>query len=381
MMKDNFELAREAGLTVVLDGKIGREDYRSVSGSMEALVRFAVFFGAQVEQIAARDVYAWEQVVDGEPNGVITKIREQADAWELNGIDVQTLYTNEPAPARYAYAKGYYDGCSNGPQARVALSDEQRTALFKQTSESMESIVAPMTYEEWCAEFVSRHPRSERGTDGGTEMNVELKPCPLCGEQLEAWGVNYRHNIDSGCFLASVVRVTPTDVEAWNNRAASAAPSDGRKAADERAALCDRIVCERNGACVKDDVASGLKCNWMKALPQEIDQPGYGATMPGVTPREDLKNDPLWQWRCIAEEAEVIVNHKGKFLMLSEEMCVCLGSALEEAAKSDSHLASIMERNEWRNAMVGLCSSWPKTAEEAAEHLRQRLHREPGEQP
>src|SRR5260370_39186777 len=34
-------VARAAGLTVLLDGKIGREEYRSVSGSLPALERFA----------------------------------------------------------------------------------------------------------------------------------------------------------------------------------------------------------------------------------------------------------------------------------------------------------------------------------------------------
>ncbi|MDR6389162.1 hypothetical protein [Paraburkholderia phenoliruptrix] len=52
----------------------------------------------------------------------------------------------------------------------------------------------------------------------------------------------------------------------------------------------------------------------------------------GLIPRPDLERDPLWQWRCIANEAEVVVNHKGKFLMLNEEMCVRLGAALEDAA-------------------------------------------------
>jgi hypothetical protein len=54
----------------------------------------------------------------------------------------------------------------------------------------------------------------------------------------------------------------------------------------------------------------------------------------GLSPRPDLECDPLWQWRCIANEAEIAVNHKGKFLMLSEEMCVRLGAALEDAAET-----------------------------------------------
>lgn len=40
-MKDLAKLARDAGLTVLLDGKIGREEYQSVSGSLAALQRFA----------------------------------------------------------------------------------------------------------------------------------------------------------------------------------------------------------------------------------------------------------------------------------------------------------------------------------------------------
>lgn len=52
----------------------------------------------------------------------------------------------------------------------------------------------------------------------------------------------------------------------------------------------------------------------------------------GFIPRPDLERDPLWQWRCIANEAEIVANHKGKFLMLSEEMCIRLGAALEDAA-------------------------------------------------
>jgi hypothetical protein len=38
---DITAVARAAGLTVLLDGKIGREEYRSVSGSLPALERFA----------------------------------------------------------------------------------------------------------------------------------------------------------------------------------------------------------------------------------------------------------------------------------------------------------------------------------------------------
>ncbi|SOE97154.1 hypothetical protein SAMN05414139_10229 [Burkholderia sp. D7] len=36
-----LELARESGLAVLLDGRIGCEEYTSVSGSIDALLRFA----------------------------------------------------------------------------------------------------------------------------------------------------------------------------------------------------------------------------------------------------------------------------------------------------------------------------------------------------
>lgn len=37
---DMLKIARESGLAIVLDGKIGREEYTSVTGSMSALLRF-----------------------------------------------------------------------------------------------------------------------------------------------------------------------------------------------------------------------------------------------------------------------------------------------------------------------------------------------------
>jgi hypothetical protein len=38
---DVLELARKSGLAILLDGRIGFQDYTSVSGSMDALLRFA----------------------------------------------------------------------------------------------------------------------------------------------------------------------------------------------------------------------------------------------------------------------------------------------------------------------------------------------------
>jgi hypothetical protein len=38
---DVLKIAEEAGLSVLLDGRIGRQEYTSVSGSVAALLRFA----------------------------------------------------------------------------------------------------------------------------------------------------------------------------------------------------------------------------------------------------------------------------------------------------------------------------------------------------
>lgn len=58
-MKDTFELAREAGLTVLLDGKIGREDYHSISGSLSSLVKFAQLYAGYTAncQADARETF------------------------------------------------------------------------------------------------------------------------------------------------------------------------------------------------------------------------------------------------------------------------------------------------------------------------------------
>jgi hypothetical protein len=51
---DIIEIARSAGLVVLLDGKIGREEYHSVSGSLPALRRFGDAFRAAADA-EARD--------------------------------------------------------------------------------------------------------------------------------------------------------------------------------------------------------------------------------------------------------------------------------------------------------------------------------------
>jgi uncharacterized membrane protein len=45
---DIVKLAKDAGMLVVLDGRIGREEYRSVYGSMQALQRFAEALRASI---------------------------------------------------------------------------------------------------------------------------------------------------------------------------------------------------------------------------------------------------------------------------------------------------------------------------------------------
>jgi hypothetical protein len=46
---DILELARKSGMTIVLDAKIGRQEYRTVHSSVDALERFAELVAASVE--------------------------------------------------------------------------------------------------------------------------------------------------------------------------------------------------------------------------------------------------------------------------------------------------------------------------------------------
>ncbi|MFM0515058.1 hypothetical protein [Paraburkholderia sp. RL17-373-BIF-A] len=49
MNEQLIALARAAGLTVILNGRIGREEYHSVSGPISALERFAEAYRAAAE--------------------------------------------------------------------------------------------------------------------------------------------------------------------------------------------------------------------------------------------------------------------------------------------------------------------------------------------
>ena len=53
---DILELARKSGMTVVLDAKIGREEYRTVHASVVALERFAELVATLLqEELAEHD--------------------------------------------------------------------------------------------------------------------------------------------------------------------------------------------------------------------------------------------------------------------------------------------------------------------------------------
>ncbi|WP_369050154.1 hypothetical protein [Burkholderia gladioli] len=48
------EISREAGLTILLDGMIGRERYESVSGSVDALAQFGELYSRHMHPAFAR---------------------------------------------------------------------------------------------------------------------------------------------------------------------------------------------------------------------------------------------------------------------------------------------------------------------------------------
>ncbi|TDN61874.1 hypothetical protein [Paraburkholderia sp. BL10I2N1] len=53
---DILDLAKQSGMTVVLDAKIGRQEYRTVHGSVAALERFAGLVAASLQrEVAEQD--------------------------------------------------------------------------------------------------------------------------------------------------------------------------------------------------------------------------------------------------------------------------------------------------------------------------------------
>jgi hypothetical protein len=85
-MKSLADMARDAGLTVLLNGRIGREEYQSISGSMSALQRFA-------------DTYANEQIDAG---GVAERLRNRA-ALQIDDRDAYLMRAAARAIARMHY--------------------------------------------------------------------------------------------------------------------------------------------------------------------------------------------------------------------------------------------------------------------------------------
>jgi hypothetical protein len=85
-MKDLVDAARAAGLTIVLDGRIGQQDYRSVSGSLPALQRFA-------------DAYADERI---EPGDIAERLRNRA-ALQIDDGDAHLMRAAARAIARLHY--------------------------------------------------------------------------------------------------------------------------------------------------------------------------------------------------------------------------------------------------------------------------------------
>lgn len=60
---DILEMARNSGMLVMLDGRIGREEYHSVSGSLQALQRFADALGESLSLKANEDNACRQHVV------------------------------------------------------------------------------------------------------------------------------------------------------------------------------------------------------------------------------------------------------------------------------------------------------------------------------
>ncbi|MBR8054196.1 hypothetical protein [Burkholderia vietnamiensis] len=92
------------------------------------------------------------------------------------------------------------------------------------------------------------------------------------------------------------------------------------------------------------------------------------AEIPPIMYNGDTKRDPALR-ELLARQAQrhVLSNPRGDVPAPSP--------ADERAAegKIDSHVAAIMERDAWRNAMQGLCTAWFTKPDDAADHLRQRL--------
>lgn len=93
--KDLLELARDCGMTVTLDACIGRERYESVTGSCDALQRFALAYRQLVarrpeQQIGRGLLERWAKACEqGHGDEVANAIRTWLDGDEFDGVDAR----------------------------------------------------------------------------------------------------------------------------------------------------------------------------------------------------------------------------------------------------------------------------------------------------
>jgi len=155
-----------------------------------------------------------------------------------------------------------------------------------------------------------------------------LLPCPFCGEHLEAWGVNYRHSIDSNCLLAfASVRVSPTEVKAWNRRAAANTQAMGQ-AVQEPVAW---TTAERLETLRRD--GSRARTMWGADLAGPHDVPLYAAPSPAAREAGDgvmLTDEQRTTIQHAADKLRTVwANHTG--YKESRELCHKLEDLLREA--------------------------------------------------
>ncbi|CAL8480708.1 hypothetical protein [Caballeronia sp. S22] len=102
MKSDMLRMARKSGMTVLLDGKIGQEAYMSVSGSTDALQRFANDVRASLLRHPRRKVRA-ARTPSVNPL-VPARMRERIAAFKYGGVGAPraTHAAHRPALRRRA---------------------------------------------------------------------------------------------------------------------------------------------------------------------------------------------------------------------------------------------------------------------------------------
>lgn len=249
-MKDTFELAREAGLTIVLTGKIGREEYNSVTGSLEALVRFAILHAAQArQQNATKDFDEW--------------FKEETLEARMNGRDVSEW------PAKNAFEAG---------------RAFERNAIVTAPTKPAEG-QGPIAMLLYCPKCGAQHIDAPEAHDpyraaDGSDDRVRWTNPPHRSHLCHACGTIWRPADIATTGVAAIT--TRGKADTWV--AFATAPM---KPAEGREKLCDRIVCARNGGCVGDDVARGRKCAALASAP----------TMSAEGDAIPLMQERPWHWR------------------------------------------------------------------------------------